>query len=256
MSLVLRAKPSAIVLAAGKGTRMRSSLPKVLHRLNGRPLVTYPIDLALAVGAHRIVIVTGHGEAEVRTAVEQHVQGHAARDQADVEFERQPEQHGTGHAVQCALPSVPGAGPVLILSGDVPLLRLETIERLLESWQASSAGLAFAVFVPPDKTGYGRVVRSETGHAIRIVEERDATEQERGIDDCNAGVYCVTAEALHELIPQLGHANAQGEMYLTDLVALMAKRGDVGTITIDTIEAAGVNTPEQLEEMEAHTSGS
>ena len=225
---------------------MRSPLPKVLHRLNGRPLITYPMDAALEVGVRKIVVVVGHGEADVRAAVSEHLTRHVGVQGLQVRFERQPVQHGTGHAVACALPSVPEQGQVLILSGDVPLLRSATLHALLETAAASSAGLSLAVFRPPDKSGYGRVVTDERGHPLRIVEERDASPSQKAIDDCNAGVYCVKASALHRLVPGLGRDNAQNEMYLTDLVAAMAAEGQVGSVLIDTIEAAGVNTPEQL----------
>ncbi len=237
---------AAVILAAGKGTRMKSDKAKVLHPLGGRPLVTYPLDAARAAGAERIVVVTGHQCELVEAAVTEH-----AGEAADwLRFARQAEQLGTGHAVACALPETSRECPaVMLLSGDAPMLRAQTLETLVAAATSASGAMALCTFEPPHKTGYGRIVR-EGGRVVRIVEERHASPQERPIDECNAGIYCVAGQFLHDELPTLGRENAQGEVYLTDLVALRAQAGEVAAVSIDAIEAAGVNTLEQLAELE------
>lgn len=236
-------RPIAVVLAAGKGTRMRSDLPKVLHLLAGEPLVAHVIRTAREAGAGGVVVVVGHRAELVRAALEPRFDG--------VRFAVQPEMRGTGDAVRCALPELADHdGPVLILSGDVPLLRPATIAALVQRCADSGAGLALATFQPADPTGYGRIVRDAAGRVRAIVEERDAGPAERAIGECNAGVYCADASLLRDRLPQLGSANAQGEIYLTDLVALAADRG-VAALPVPAEEVAGVNTVEQLAALEA-----
>lgn len=232
----------AVILAAGKGTRMGSDLPKVLHRFLGEPLVVHPIRAARAAGAEAVVVIVGHGAAEVEAAL---------ADQPDLRFALQSEQRGTGHAVQCALPALADhAGSVLILSGDVPRLRPATLHALAAAAAASRGGLALATFTPPDPTGYGRIVRDGAGEVVAIVEERDASPAQRAIGECNAGVYCAAASLLRRELPRLGSANAQGEIYLTDLVAVAAGQGGVGAVLVPADEVAGVNTLAQLAELE------
>jgi bifunctional UDP-N-acetylglucosamine pyrophosphorylase/glucosamine-1-phosphate N-acetyltransferase len=237
-------EPVAVVLAAGKGTRMRADLPKVLLELGGEPLVFWPIRAARAAGAASIVVVVGFGAQLVRARVGEEFPG------AWVRFAQQSEQRGTGHAVLCALPLLEEhRGPVLVLSGDTPLLRPQTLVRLLELCTSGSADLALVTFQPASTAGYGRIVRDEDGAIVRIVEERDATDTQRAIRECNAGVYCVQADRLREELPKLGSANAQGEIYLTDLVERLAGRGRVCTVTAAEREVAGVNTEAQLHEL-------
>lgn len=235
--------PIAVVLAAGKGTRMRSDLPKVLHLLAGDPLAVHVIRSARAAGVAGVVVVVGHGGDQVEAALRPRFH--------DLQFVVQAQQLGTGHAVQCALPAL-GAhvGPVLILSGDVPLLRPDTLRALVAECAASGAGLALATFEPAEPRGYGRIVRDELGRIRAIVEERDADAATRALRECNAGVYCADAGLLRGELPTLGRANAAGEIYLTDLVARAAPRG-VRTLPVATGEVAGVNTPEQLDELQA-----
>ncbi|MBL9100219.1 MAG: NTP transferase domain-containing protein [Myxococcales bacterium] len=230
--------PVAVVLAAGKGTRMGSDLPKVLHPLLGEPLVVHPIRAARAAGVGDVVLVVGHGAAAVRVALDATTDG--------LRYALQPEQRGTGHAVLCALPELAGHdGPVLILSGDVPGLRPATLRTLVERCAAAGAGLSLATFEPEDPHGYGRVVRDAGGRVAAIVEERDADAATRAIRECNAGVYCAMAGVLRRELPRIGTANAQGEIYLTDLVARVAD-GGVEAVRVPADEVAGVNTPEQL----------
>jgi UDP-N-acetylglucosamine diphosphorylase/glucosamine-1-phosphate N-acetyltransferase len=234
----------AVILAAGKGTRMGSDLPKVLHRLAGEPLVVHPIRAAQAAGAAAVTVIVGHGAAEVQAALQPGFPG--------LRFALQAEQRGTGHAVLCALPALADhAGDVLILSGDVPRLRAATLRRLAAAAATSRAGLALATFVPADPVGYGRIVRDVLGAVQAIVEERDATPAQRAIRECNAGVYCASAALLRRELPTLGSANAQGEIYLTDLIARAAGQGGVAALQVPADEVAGVNTPEQLRALEA-----
>ena len=191
---------------------MRSDLPKVLHLLAGEPLAAHVIRSARAAGTAGVVVVVGHGAESVEEALRPRFDG--------LRFALQSQQLGTGHAVQCALPAIrEHHGPVLILSGDVPLLRPATLRSLLDECAASGAGLALATFVPADPHGYGRIVRDELGRIQAIVEERDADAATRAVRECNAGVYCADAELLRAELPTLGRANAVGEIYLTDLVA-------------------------------------
>lgn len=234
----------AIVLAAGKGTRMNSDLPKVLHPLAGRPLVNYPLAAARQAGVQRFVVVVGHGAQAVRQAVLDEHPG-------DVSFAVQPEQNGTGHAVLCALPQLGDfEGLVLILSGDVPLLRAETLRSLVAAAQRSKSQLALLTFRPTDPTGYGRIIRDDAGDPVAIREHADASDTERELDECNAGIYCVAAKHLRNELPQMESHNAQGEIYLTDLVAHRAVGGTVETIEVDATQVAGINTREQLLELE------
>ena len=231
-------RPIAVVLAAGKGTRMRSDLPKVLHPLAGEPLVAHAIRAARAAGAEGVVVVVGHQAELVRADLEPRFDG--------LTFAIQPQMLGTGDAVRCALPGIADHdGPVLILSGDVPLTRPSTLRGLVDACAESGAGLALATFTPDDPTGYGRIVRDSAGRVRAIVEHRDAGPAERAIGECNGGVYCADAALLRAELPRLGSANAQGEIYLTDLVGLAADRGVVA-LHVPPDEVAGVNTPEQL----------
>jgi bifunctional UDP-N-acetylglucosamine pyrophosphorylase/glucosamine-1-phosphate N-acetyltransferase len=223
---------------------MRSDLAKVLHPFAGEPLVLHPLRAAKRFGVVRSILVIGHQAEAVRELVGQHF--------ADVEYVVQTEQLGTGHAVACALPKIGDelAGAVLILSGDVPLLSAATLESLARACEASSAGISLASFRPADPSGYGRIVRDESGRVAAIREHKDASAAERAITECNAGVYCVLAEHLRRELPMLGSSNAAGEIYLTDLIALRAREGEVAAVEVDAHEVAGVNTPEQLEELE------
>lgn len=240
--------PVAIILAAGKGTRMASDLPKVLHAIAGAPLVTYPIHAARQAQASRVVVVVGYEGHKVQAAVTARFPDAGAW----LRFATQAEQHGTGHAVMCALPEVPeGDGLALVLSGDVPLLAASTLHTLVEQAGACSAGLALTSFRPLDPSGYGRILRDPQGRVLGIREHRDASEAERTIGECNAGTYAIRLPLLRSELPRLQRSNAQGEIYLTDLVELAAARGEVAALEIDPIEAAGVNTPEQLAELEA-----
>ncbi len=226
---------AAIVLAAGQGTRMKSALPKVLHPVAGRPMAAWAVSAALDAGAERCVVVTGHG----REAVESEL---TARFGDRVRFARQEEQKGTGHAVLCALPQlVDFDGRVLILYGDCPLLESTTMRRLVEHSERMGADLGLLTFELPDPTGYGRILRDDHGKVSAIREHKDATPEERGIREVNPGVYAMRARFLRESIGSLDTENAQGELYLTDLVDRAYRTTGVADVAGDPEELRGVN---------------
>ena len=228
---------AAVVLCAGKGTRMSSARAKVLHPLLGKPMGGYPISRALEVGASNVVVVVGHQSDEVKQVLRQ------VFPTQPLSFALQAPQHGTGHAVGCAEAALAEfRGAVLILSGDVPLLTRQTLQLLIEAYRASSGPLALLSFRPGDPTGYGRIVR-EGGRAKKIVEHRDASQAERKIDEVNAGVYLADAEFLFKAVKTLSPRNAQGELYLTDIVA---QASEVAVVEAPAEEIAGVNDRAQL----------
>ncbi len=231
---------AAIVLAAGKGTRMRSATAKVLHPLLGRPLLAYPLEACAKAGLGRVVVVVGHQADEVR----------AALGATGATFVVQAEQLGTGHAVLCAREALEGfSGTALVLCGDVPLLRPETLERLAATHRDAGAKITVLTMELDDPTGYGRLVRDADGWVERIVEEADATEAERAIREVNTGTYAVELPWLWEALARVGRDNAQGEVYLTDAVALAAREGAAAAVALaDPGEALGVNSRVQLAE--------
>jgi bifunctional UDP-N-acetylglucosamine pyrophosphorylase/glucosamine-1-phosphate N-acetyltransferase len=236
-----RAPFAAVVLAAGKGTRMKSSTAKVLHPLSGRPLAWFPIRAALDAGASPVVVVVGHQAEAVEAALR------AALPDAPLRFARQAEQRGTAHAVLAARGALRGVhGPIAILSGDTPLLSAATLRRVVQARARARAPLALATMNLAEPRGYGRVVRGEDGRPARIVEEKDATPEERVVGEVNAGLYCAEAGFLWRALARVGSRNAQGEFYLTDLVALAARRAPVVTVEVEPLEAAGVNDREEL----------
>ncbi|MBU4556646.1 MAG: bifunctional UDP-N-acetylglucosamine diphosphorylase/glucosamine-1-phosphate N-acetyltransferase GlmU [Actinobacteria bacterium] len=233
-------KATAIILAAGEGTRMNSDMPKVAHEVLGVSIIEHVVAAAQAAGVERVVVVTGH-KADV---VEALLPG--------LEFARQNEQHGTGHAVMCALEAVGElAGPVVILAGDVPLIRPETISSLVETAASTKAACVVLSARFPDPTGYGRIIRDASGQVTGITEHKDLPAELLGMDECNVGSYCFDGAALSAHLHRLEASNAQAEYYLTDLVALFASEG-LGVravITDDVDESHGVNSRVQLAEV-------
>ena len=231
---------AAVILAAGKGTRMRSATAKVLHPLCGRPLAWYPVRRALDAGNGRVVVVVGHQGEQVRDALE------AAFPGAPLRFVTQRDQRGTGDAVRCALPEVGRAKRVRILYGDVPLLTAATFKRLVRA--GSKAAVALLTTEPADPTGLGRIVRDGAGRVVRIVEHRDCTPAERRLGEINAGIYDVDRKILEAALGNLRADNAQGELYLTDVVAVAGARGlPVKAVSVaDPTEVAGVNDRVEL----------
>jgi bifunctional UDP-N-acetylglucosamine pyrophosphorylase/glucosamine-1-phosphate N-acetyltransferase len=228
-----------IVLAAGQGKRMRSDLPKVLHPIAGRPLLAHVLDAARALNPRKTVVVHGHGAERVR----------AAFAQAPVEWVLQAEQLGTGHAVQQAMAQVNGGGEVLILYGDVPLVRTDSLKRLVE---AARDGVAVMTTEVDDPVGYGRIVRDASGGVKRIIEERDASDAERAIREINAGFMALDAQRLGGWLGQINNRNAQKEYYLTDVVTLAVKERVpvIGVRVQDPLEVAGVNSKVELAALE------
>lgn len=229
---------SVIILAAGKGTRMRSSLPKVLQPLAGRPLLGHVIETAKNLNAGHIITIYGHGGALVQQAFAHE----------KIQWVEQAEQLGTGHAVKVTLPVLPTTGSSLILSGDVPCISQATLQKLLD---ASTTGIGLVTLTVADATGYGRIVR-ENGKIQAIVEHKDASEEQRKIKEFNTGIYAVSNAKLHEWLPRLSNDNAQGEYYLTDIVAMAIADGlEVASVEPElAFEVEGVNDRVQLAALE------
>ena len=224
-----------VVLAAGQGKRMHSALPKVLHCLAGKPLLGHVLDTAGALAPHRVAVVHGHGGAEVRAAF-------VGRQVAWVE---QQEQLGTGHAVMQALPALDDEAEVLVVYGDVPLVRAETLRRLAD---AARGGLAILTADAPDPTGYGRIVRSAGGRVERIVEHKDASPEELAIREVNVGFLATKVSRLRAWLGRVSNRNAQGEYYLTDVIGLAVADGVVVSAikAADWHEVTGVNSRHDL----------
>ncbi|MFE7844377.1 bifunctional UDP-N-acetylglucosamine diphosphorylase/glucosamine-1-phosphate N-acetyltransferase GlmU [Microbacterium sp. NPDC057407] len=234
---------AVIVLAAGQGTRMKSSLPKVLHRIGGRTLVGHVLDHAQSLQPEKVVVVVRHERDLVETAVRD-----AAPEAVVVDQDEVP---GTGRAVEVALEALPGfAGDVLVLSADVPLLEVDTIEQLLDAHRAAAAAATLLSAHLDDATGYGRVIRDADGEVARIVEQKDATPDEASVTEINAGVYVFQTTELRSRLTQVGTANAQGEKYLTDVIGLLRESSlTVAAAAAPSAETAlGVNDRVQLSE--------
>jgi bifunctional UDP-N-acetylglucosamine pyrophosphorylase/glucosamine-1-phosphate N-acetyltransferase len=231
---------AAIVLAAGKGTRMRTRRAKVLHQVCGKPMVYYPVRRALDAGADPVVVVVGHQADEVEASLR------AALPGAPLRFARQEKQLGTAHAVLAAKPSLRGhRGPVMILSGDTPLLTAHTLSAVVDA-RTGPGSLAFATMDLENPEGYGRVVHAPGKGPALIVEEKDATPEERQIREVNAGLYVADADFLWSTLSRVDARNAQREFYLTDLVALAADGPGAVAVRVSPVEASGVNDQEDL----------
>ena len=228
-----------VILAAGQGKRMHSNLPKVLHPLAGKPLVRHVIDTARTLSPSRLCIVFGHGGDAVRSAL----------DAPDLAWALQEPQLGTGHAVLQAVPFLDGEGTTVVLYGDVPLIRAETLRRLIH---AAADGLAVLTVEVDDPHGYGRMVRDTFGRVVRIVEQKDATPEERAIREINTGIMAMPTARLGHWLSRLSSDNAQREYYLTDIVGLATEDGvPVRTASPDHAwEVLGVNSKVQLAELE------
>ena len=243
-----------VIMAAGKGTRMKSTLPKVLHRLGGRALLGHVVDCAAQLSVRRAVIITGHGAIEVEAAC---ALFHGAKGtfdhQLDIQFARQEPQLGTGHAVQQAVPLLMDDGVTLVLSGDVPLTQAVTLQALID--QCAGQRLALLTLSMPDPTGYGRIVRSglEASAQVRaIVEHKDASDAQRQITEIYSGIMAVPTAMLRGWLARLDNQNAQNEYYLTDIVKFAVADGVavVAHQITDAAQVAGINSPVQLAELE------
>ncbi|MCW2476548.1 bifunctional UDP-N-acetylglucosamine diphosphorylase/glucosamine-1-phosphate N-acetyltransferase GlmU [Candidatus Symbiopectobacterium sp. NZEC151] len=231
---------SVVILAAGKGTRMYSDLPKVLHPLAGKPMVQHVIDAAMETGAKQVHLVYGHG-------------GDLLKDRLtnpDLNWVLQAEQLGTGHAMQQAAPFFADDEDILMLYGDVPLISPATLARLLA--HKPQGGIALLTVKLDDPTGYGRIVRDEKGSVVGIVEHKDATEQQRQINEINTGILAANGQDLKRWLSQLNNNNAQGEYYITDIIAMAASEGRrVEAVHPDNLsEVEGVNNRLQLATLE------
>ncbi|WP_456372666.1 bifunctional UDP-N-acetylglucosamine diphosphorylase/glucosamine-1-phosphate N-acetyltransferase GlmU [Thiolapillus sp.] len=232
-------KLGIVILAAGQGTRMKSRLPKVLHPLAGKPLLAHVIDTASVLQPDRMVVVYGHGGEQVRDAL----------DRPGLQWVEQAEQLGTGHAVQQAVPALQDVDRVLILYGDVPLMRAESLKALLNN---SGSGFGLMTVDLDDPTGYGRILRDERGRVQGIVEQKDAEPWQLEIGEINTGIMLVDARSLENWLERLTPKNAQGEYYLTDIVSLAVAEGMEIQVTQpgDPVEAEGVNSRSQLAALE------
>lgn len=230
---------NVIILAAGKGTRMRSTLPKVLQPLAGRPLLGHVIETAKKLNAANIITIYGHGGNLVQQAFAQE----------NVEWVEQAEQLGTGHAVKVTLPVLPTDGISLILSGDVPCITEATLKKLMQA--SAETGIGIVTLTVDDATGYGRIVR-KNDEIQAIVEHKDANDEQRKIKEFNTGIYCVNNAKLHEWLPKLSNENAQGEYYLTDIIAMAIADGlSVASVEPElAFEVEGVNDRVQLATLE------
>lgn len=226
-----------IILAAGKGTRMKSDLPKVLHKVCGKPMLQHVIDAAKSVGSTRELVVIGSGAELVQQSI------------SNVEFVMQAEQLGTGHAVLCAKDVLKNVdGTVMILCGDTPLLTADLLSKLSNEHEQSQSKATVLTAIMPDAAGYGRIIRAEDGSVEKIVEHKDATDEERAIREINSGIYCFDIKTLFNALEQVTNDNAQGEYYLTDVLEIIKRGGEkINAVTAeDFSETLGINSRQQL----------
>lgn len=241
------AAPSAIILAAGKGTRMKSDLPKVCHPIGGRPMVCAVVDACLEAGCERVVAVVGYKQELVREALAEYGDR--------IAYAEQLEQNGTGHAVRCAMPPFEQTAddtPVFVLCGDGPLIRPATLATILDTHRGANASATLATAVLDDSTGYGRIKRDDAGRFLRIVEQKNATEAELAIREVNPSYYCFRLDALRWGLGAIAPNETTGEEYVTDIPELLLGKGE-GVEVIDAVpseDVLSINTPEQLAEVD------
>ncbi|MBE5924304.1 MAG: UDP-N-acetylglucosamine diphosphorylase [Lachnospiraceae bacterium] len=236
------AKIKAVILAAGKGTRMKSELPKVLHEACGKPMVEYSIEAARGAGADDICLVVGHKADLVKETVGD-----------KVSYVLQEEQLGTGHAVKCASDFIGTDGITMVLCGDTPLITGDTLKKLVDTHISEQNTITVLTAVVDDPTGYGRIIKDNWGKFVKIVEQKDATLEEQRVDEINSGMYLFDSAVLNKTLKLLSNDNAQGEYYLTDTIEIVKSNnmGVVATMTVDDVnEIKGVNSKEQLAEAE------
>jgi len=234
---------AVVIMAAGKGTRMKSDLPKVLHQLAGRPMVCHVLEMARELAPDRVIVIVGYRKEMVSDVVEAH----------DVTIVTQDDPQGTGHAILQTERALAGfSGDVLILSGDVPLLPASVLEAFVEAHQESDAWLTVMTADLDDPTGYGRIVRGRNGFVTGIVEEKDADDQVRRIKEFNSGIYLMRSDNLFDRLRRIGNDNAKHEYYLTDIVRIAVSDGvPVAAFRVDDAsQVLGVNTIEELRDAE------
>lgn len=234
----------SVVLAAGRGTRMNSDLPKVLLPVCGRPMIHYVLDALEAAGVRRHLVVVGYQADQVRSEL---------KERSGVDFVEQTEQLGTGHAVQmCRSKLAAHDGTVVVLAGDSPLVQPASLQRLRQAFEASDHVLLLGTLNHPDPTGLGRVVRDADGSFVGIVEHKDATDEQRQIDEVNMSTYFFDCHALLDALGELSSDNQQGEYYLTDCAEILRRQGrSVEALPVlQPCEALSINTREQLNEVE------
>jgi bifunctional UDP-N-acetylglucosamine pyrophosphorylase/glucosamine-1-phosphate N-acetyltransferase len=227
---------ATIILAAGKGTRMKSDVVKVLHPILGRPMLSYPVDLSLnGIKSEKTIVVIGHQADQIQERFKY----------LKIDFALQKEQLGTGHAVLQAIPFLKKfTGTVLILCGDVPLVKADTLHSFIDAFEKNNSILSVLTTAVENPFGYGRIIRGSEGWIEKIVEEKDASKEEKSIREINTGIYCVKASFLIEGLSKIGKDNAQGEYYLTDLVEIAKKKGLRCSphLVADPVEVMGINT--------------
>ena len=237
-------QPVAIVLAAGQGTRMKSDLPKVVHKVCGRSMIEHVLDAARQAGVKKTVVVVGHQAKIVKEAL---------ANVDDVVFALQEQQHGTGHAVMVCEKALRGHdGPVLVLAGDTPLLKAESLRQLLDEQRKAEAACVVGTSETDANEGLGRIVRDAAGEFLAIVEHKDASPEQRRIREINTGCFAFDCRALFDALSRIEPRNKQGEYYLTDCPEIMRADGRrvIASCSLDIDEAMGVNTPEQLAAVE------
>ena len=249
---------NVVILAAGMGKRMRSALPKVLHTIAGKALLQHVIDTALSLNPSRLIMIYGHGGDQVRRLIGESANGiNAAGQTVEVPlfWAKQEPQLGTGHALMQALPHLDDAHPTLVLSGDVPLIKADSLQRLVaaaaDQRREQGGGFGLMTVVLNDPSGYGRIIR-ESGKVQRIIEQKDASAQERAINEINSGIMVGPTRAFREWLSRLSNNNAQKEYYLTDVIGMAVAQGlDIQTVHPSfTWETDGVNNKLQLAELE------
>ena len=235
---------AVIILAAGQGTRMKSNKAKVLHEIAGRPMILYVVEAARKIAGDNVIVVIGHQAQKVRDIISEVAQVH---------FAYQEEQLGTGHAVQCAVPGLPdGCDEVVVLCGDVPLIRAQTITELIEDHRSAARDISLLAVELENPYGYGRVLVDDTRRVFGIIEESDATNAQKQIKLINAGIYCIHKDFLLQALPRIRTNNAQNELYLTDIMGIgHSENKKIGVVIgTDPSEVIGVNTIQELKRVE------
>lgn len=240
----MRSKPPvAVILAAGKGKRMKSDLPKVLHKVGGRPMVEYVVDTTRQLGIKRIILVVGHRWEQAKDYLES----------LPAELVLQREQLGTGHAVLQVRGLLSGyQGDLLILCGDVPLLRAETLKDLLQQHRKRKAAATVLTSILEDPSGYGRIIRDKQGMVQEIVEDKDASADQKKVKEINTGTFCFDKASLFSVLKKVTKDNEQGEYYLTDTLKLLLRQNRPvwAVVASDPSETLGINSPEELKEVD------